>query len=306
MRTKRSLVRVTTLMLVAVTACSPGHSHATRAVTSTTGAPKVTTSTTTPKQAGIELARRVLDEVLLPPGARPAHALPPLLSRLFRSTTGENEFSQFAAAHAAFTVALEPPVLVQFLQTKVPTGFMPVPTGGSEIGPHGQQLWVSGQELRSVPPSVSFARREYSVEANAKGSVVVVEARVLWVEPRPAASFVPARDRVVTVTAVLEDKRSTVVRRDVVTNPAEVARIRRAFNALHTNPPGIPSCSPGTETPVDQRVGFAVSSGAPPDVVAVSSGACPGGAVVVNARGVRASVEDRFSAYWRAVHGAVS
>ena len=236
-----------------------------------------TTSTTapavTPRQAALALARRMVAEAVLPPGAAPSNAaLPPRLRAPYQTPAGGN----IVGAHRVWTVNDDPSAVVAFLKAHVSSGFLESGVGTSSSPTERAQDVV--EQLRTLPPNVSAAGLEIGVEAGAGGtSLVNVYGGVQWTPPRPADEYVPAADGVVTVSVIRAfQPGKPVVRRVVVTDPANVAQIEHGFDALRVAPTGmVSSCYALTNKAVSYRIAFAASSTATPDLVATAAACSP-------------------------------
>jgi hypothetical protein len=212
-------------------------------------------------------------EAVLPPGAAPSNApLPQLLRGPWESPAGGN----IVGANREWTVAEDPSAVLAFLKTHVPRGFAASGTGSS--GAPTEQVQFVVEALKSFPPNVSEAGLEIGVGAGLAGtSLVNVYGGVQWTEPRPADEFVRAADDVVVVSVIRAfQPGKPVARRVVVTDPAKVADIAHAFDALPVAPPGwVSGCYMLTSKTVSYRIAFATSSTARPDLVASAAPCSP-------------------------------
>ena len=178
----------------------------------------------------------MVTEAVLPPGARPlaSHRCPPLLrdrSRAPRLATSWGRTGEW-------TVAQDPSAVVAFLKTHVPSGF--VASGVSTSSSPTERAQYVIDQLRAFAPNVSDAGLEIGVaRRNLARTTVRADAVVGWTEPRPADEYVPAADSVVIVSVIrVFQPGKPVVRRVVVTDPAAVAQIARAFgDAAASHPP---------------------------------------------------------------------
>jgi hypothetical protein len=117
-------------------------------------------------------------------------------------------------------------------------------------------------------PAVSgvLTQRDLSVAVSTDGTgqtIIRVDAQVVWQPARPATERVPAAATVVTITpdygtASLAHPGAAPV---TVSDPAKVARIAAAVNALRLNPPGVRSCP--METGQALRLAFRASTHGP-------------------------------------------
>lgn len=235
----------------------------------------------TPKQAAIALGDRMLDEAVLPAGARQSTAPAPAILRGPSSTPA---MGNLVFAHRLWTVDEAPHAVWQWLQAHVPSGF--VKYGTSSGTNRGVPSWGVEDSLSVRPPNTSYAELQLEVAADASGQAVVrVDSQVGWTAPRPADEFVPARDRVVTVRVIHPYEKGKPVSKTVVaTDPKLVRPIVRSFNALRVTPPDtVHSCPPLRAISAVYEVSFATSADATPDLVA-SVGGCGGARVAVAGR----------------------
>lgn len=223
----------------------------------------------------VALARAVLARAALPPGSRPVGHPPaatlgrppeaPATSQLAQATrfavTGQGVAPTFA-----------------YLRRHPPSG-SPAAGGGSgrTTGPGGTTERYLLEPVVHLPPGAASAELVVSVTSLAAGGTGIrVDAQVTWLGTRPAASRVPAADRVAVVSVLhrlagTSTRHVSPSRRVVVTDPAEVARLRAAANALAPAPAGVVSCPMDVGT-VDV-VAFAPSATAAPDLV-LRAGSC--------------------------------
>lgn len=270
-------------------------------VVASTTTTSTTTPRVTPKQAALALARRMVDEVVLPPGTVPSKApLPKLLRGPWELPAGGN----IVGTNRVWTIAEEPSAVLAFLTTHVPSGFQSRGTGTSSSPTEKAQYVV--EPLQGFPPNVSEAGLEIGVAAGTAGnSLVNVYGGVQWTEPRPADEHVPADDAVVIVSVIRAfQPGKPVVRRVVVTDPAKVADIARAFDAVPVAPPGwVSGCYELTSNTVSYRIEFATSPTATPDLVA-SAAPCSPLAVTVHGR-PRPALSASYGAFGHAVAHAL-
>ena len=245
---------------------------------STAGQAPTATRPATPREAAITLAHRMIEEAVLPPGARPSDApLPALLRKPFQTPAIGN----LVQAHRVWVVKGDPQTIARFLDAHRPGGL--TPSGlGSESSPTGR-AWLVDNEIPGLPSNVSFADLELAVADGGSGSALVRgDAVVGWTAPRPANELVGARDRVVIVSVIhTYEPGAPVVKRVVTSDPKLVQPIVRSFNSLRVAPPYATHGCPmiGTRT-VSYRVEFATAATAAPDVVA-TIGKCGGPDVTV-------------------------
>lgn len=220
----------------------------------------------TPKQAAIALGRQMLDQAVLPPGAKPSAAPAPFV---LRGPSTVPAIGNLVRSHRLFVVAERPYDVYQWLQRHRARGL----TGdGAGFGTdRGVQSWEVDDRLSVRPANVSWAELEFGIAGNKTGPATIrVDTVVGWTAPRPASEFVAASDRVVTVTGFHPYRPGSPSGRHVTTSdPKLVAPIVRAFNQLRLEPPDdIHGCPAIGSRSVGYRVAFARSTGAAPDVVA--------------------------------------
>jgi len=273
----RHSLRTSTLIVAAAgllaAGCSSGHPSA-RESTSTTVGP----SAVTPKQAANSLGRQMLDDAVLPAGARPSRAPAP---NLLNEPGSVPAIGNLVYGHRLWTVNEDPRAVYRWLQVRGLRGFGRSMTSTGSNG--GVPIWGVEFDLASNPPNITEAALEYGIISDASGHAVVrVDSVVGWAQPRPANEVVGAADKFVIVTVVHID--GSIGKRVVVTDPKVVQPIVRAFNQLRVSPPEGPhGCPPMGEHTVSYQVAFATSATAPPDVVA-SIGKCGNIGVTVKGR----------------------
>jgi hypothetical protein len=278
------------LPLAALIAAGCSSSHPAAQSSSTTTTAPTSGVNTTPKEAAIALGRAMLDEAVLPPGARVSIA--PAL-QVLRGPGQVPAMGNLVFAHRTFTVDESPHAVWQWLQAHPPKGFL---KRGTSSGTSGSiPSWGVEDELVAQPTNVSYAELLFGIAGDASGNAVVrVDTEVGWTAPRPADEFVPATDRVVTVRVIPAiGPGRPKGKRVVTTNASLVDPIVRAFNALRVSPPdSVHSCPPITARTVSYQVAFSPSRTAPPDLVA-TVGKC--GGTGVTARGKRTPNLGEFS-----------
>jgi hypothetical protein len=271
-------VTLATLAVAAVVAAGCSSTRAAAPTSSTTTPPATKAAALSPKQAAIALGNRMLDEAVLPPGARVSSAPPPAV---LRAPGGSPAMGNLLYAHRTWTVDEAPHTVWQWLQAHVASGF--VKDGTSSGTASGVPSWGVEDRLSVFPPNTSYAELLYGVAADASSKAVVrVDTEVGWTAPRPADEYVPARDRVVTVRVIHPYEPGKPVSKTVVaTDPKLVDPIVHSFNALRVSPPdevhGCPAMGMGSAV---YEVSFATAPHAKPDLVA-SIGGCGGVTVTV-------------------------
>ena len=143
-----------------------------------------------PLQAARTLARKMVAEALLPPGARRSSApLPSLIRGPFETPSGTN----LVTASQAWSVPESSDAVVEFLKDNVPAGFRQDGTGSNGSGT--QQASDLIDAPTAAVPNISSAMLEVRVAANGAGaSIVNVVAVVDWTPRRPATEHVGAGD----------------------------------------------------------------------------------------------------------------
>jgi len=273
MRNRRTVL-ILALVIAFGAACSSAKTSAPRPFPSTPPDRASTTTSTTvpavsPKQAATALAGRMVGEVVLPPGATPSNApLPSLLRGPFQTPAGGN----LVQANRVWTVDASPATVIAFLKTHAPPGFEENAIG-STGSPAGSMQYVV-EQLHVRPANVGNAGLEIGVAPGRAGtSIVNVVGVVQWTALRTADEHVPAADHVVIVSVFQEfQPGEPVLRRVVVSDPAKVAEITRAFDGLPVTPPGpVANCVALRSHTTAYRIAFATSPTAPPDLVATDA-----------------------------------
>jgi hypothetical protein len=281
MRNLGGTLLLAALVAVVAAGCSSNRSAAPPTTSSTTVPSATVKASLTPKQSALALGARMLDEAVLPSGARRSTAPAPAVLSGPSSTPA---MGNLVSAHRVWTVNEAPHAVWQWLQAHVPPGF--AKDGTSSGTDRGVPSWGVQDRLAVFPANTSYAELQFGVASDASGRAFVrVDSQVGWTAPRPADEFVPQRDRVVTVTVVhAYQPRKRVSKVVVATDPKLVAPIVRAFNALRVSPPDtVHGCPPMGPRSVVYRVAFATEAHATPDLVA-SIGGCGGVDVTVAGR----------------------
>ena len=219
-------------MVVCVAGCSSGHSSARSTTTATTI--RSASPGPSPEQAAVSLANRMLDEAVLPPGARHSDAAPPAPLRTPFSVPG---IGNLVEEHQFWTAPGDMAAVKGYLQDHPPRAFFQ--NGPGSYADRTVVLsWDFEDSLRRTPPNISDAELQVDVAAGPHGtSFLRVDAEVGWTEPRPSDAYAVADDRSVTVTIVRGVGRQQIATAVVVTDPKAVVPIVRAFNSLQVAPP---------------------------------------------------------------------
>ena len=235
------------------------------------------------EQAAIALGRHLLDDVVLPAGARPFTGKAPAGLHAPLEFPGTRNL---VFAHRLWTVNARPYDLWHFFQAHVPFRGQ---VGDGSMSEGIVRTWLVTDDLEVTPRNVSVGSLQLAITGNPAGpSVVRADTVVQWTKPRPADEFVPATDRTVTVSVVhispASPSSGPIGKRVTTADPTLVQPLIRTFNQLHVTPP--PSPSPGGcpgPGKVEYRVAFSSSPTATPDAVA-TIGRCGGVDVTVNGR----------------------
>ena len=238
------------------------------------------------------LTGRMLDSLILPSDARPTtdRGLPAALHAPLQIPGTQNVLS-----HRVWKLRGDPRIVARFVYVHQPRGY-----GASGVGTPSEgrkdpePAWTVDDEPRVLPPNVSNAEIDISI-ASTTGRAVLLRADsvVGWTAPRPANEFVPASDRVVTVSVVHIEDRGRIGKRVVTADPLLVQPIVWAFNAERVAAPPVPHTSPAGGIGVAYRVAFASSARAHPDIVAQVD--LDAESVLVNGRRAPALVDNGFS-----------
>jgi hypothetical protein len=305
----RMRVGLVALGVMVLAGCSSGHPTAKRVSPSTTAPTRAATkvvpvvkSEPSPARVALTIARRLVNEAVLPGGAGRSEApVPDLLRGPFEAPAGDN----IVLAQQAWIVPEPASEVVGFLKLHVPTGFNENGVGSmSSRTAHTMELVEYSN--RPLPANITAAELDVRVEASgAASSIVNVVGVAQWTPPRPARERIGAADDVVIVSVVhFFQPGKPVVRRVVVTDRARVAAIVRAFNDLRVAPVGeVFHCYLLRNTAVSYRIAFATSARATPDVVATIA-PCANVAITVDGRS-RASLSDNDQMFSRAVAHAL-
>jgi len=284
------------VVLVFAAGCSSDRraSHSTESCSSNASR-KTLVSAASARDAAISLGERMLDEAVLPSGARSfAGLLPAGLRCPFLQGP---DFGNLVYAHRLWTVNEAPQVVSRWLGDHAPKGF--VGGGGGSVGEGAAEIWIVAGHVVARPANISEALMQLSIGGAPSGPAVVrIDTMVGWTAPRPADEFVSSRDHVVIVTVIHIYKPYQPGKRVVTTNPNLVQPIASTFNHLSVEPPpgvgpgGFGGCGgPASFTDVAYRVVFATSATAAADLVATVSGECVGVEVTVNGRSAPALLE---------------
>jgi hypothetical protein len=142
-------------------------------------------------------------------------------------------------------------------------------------------MWYTDFALPAVPGVLQFRELVVSVAADGPGRTAIrIDAEVQWLPARPAAENIPASARVVTITPLGFAPGDHQV---TVTDPARVARIATAVNALPLASSRWLECLNGPGPGMQLTFRATASSRALAVVTAVGRG-CPGVQIVVEGK----------------------
>lgn len=164
-------------------------------------------------------AHELLHEFVPPPGAQVAHPG----KHAFYVTSHGGPGGEYSFASRFWILHSSPAKVVSFEQAHAPRGFAVTDAGTYRHGSIGQ--------LTFERPKHGFATRvfEISVAKRRVGTVLRVDAQVVWIYPRSPKEVVPAGTRAIDVKA------PKVARH--VTDSAKIHRIIQWFNRLPVKPP---------------------------------------------------------------------
>lgn len=230
------------------------------------------------------LATELLTRLRLPAGAR---RLPP------NPTPQAVEPSLWGGAAAALDVheLFELPESITaaaaLFAARVPPGLSISVTslGTGLVGPVGAMVAYTevAYEPRSVPAGVDAAQLVLTIAADTSGgSVVRVDAQVIWYPPRSAAEYIDAaRYDVLTIAVTVFNPNLRTITK-VVTSQADITQLADALNRSKVEPTRIANCPAIFAT---YRLAFAVSPHqAPVVVVSATLQPCLGVQITVDGR----------------------
>jgi hypothetical protein len=237
-----------------------------------------------PRARAESYARRALQELRLPPGARRislSAALPyqlrhPALPGGLRAAVDE---------HALYKVGAPAAAVNRFLARHVQAGWRVGATGRSGLRSvtTGYELDENPQKLPSWAYQITLATDV--ARARTGGSLLRVDVQVTWYPPRSAAEHIdPARYRAVTVVVPMPliakpgqkaagspHAGRTLRTGKTFTSPRIVARLARLLNGLHAMPDVVVNC-PAMLVGRFYRLVFLPRSDTVPQVVVTSPG----------------------------------
>ena len=186
------------------------------------------------KRAATLSARKLLRAFLPPPGAAKIPA-PKEYGGVLRSVPGP--FGEYVRRTQFWRVASKPAAVVAFLQAHdVPAGFTAHCGSNQRFGSTQCEVYPGHRASRQL---------EFSIQRTREGTILRVDAQVVWIYPRsPKESVRASRVREIDFSAPKISKQ--------VTDPALIARIVRWFNEAPLLPPGMgsPVCAAYIAVPV--------------------------------------------------------
>jgi hypothetical protein len=233
------------------------------------------------------LARTLLSKLRLPGEAR---RLPPTpVPQALRQPSLWALATASLDTHQLYEVPLPMQSVAAMLTAHAPAGTSLAGTGQSS-GPAGVTSEDVSYEARSLPAGVYMAQLALTVVPDSSGgSLVRVDAQVIWYPPRPAAEYIdPVRYHVLTIAVTIYNPRLHTIRK-VVTSPAAIRRLAGVLDRSRVNPGKTISCALGF---AEYRLAFAVSAHSSPAVVVTASQwPCEGAQVRVDGR-MQPSLQD--------------
>jgi hypothetical protein len=216
---KRWLLPASALVLVVI-ACGAGVKPAPRVTEAGARVPSVRAIAARREQAAAAEAQRLLREFVPPPRA---HRIPqPRNYAGVLRQSGPGPLGETADAHRFWSVRTPLKRVTRFLRAHRVPGFAPAGSSWGSRAPH--YLILSARQLPAHfldITSVGLPRR----------TLIRADVQVEWTYPRSPSERVPSRTSEIDLRAPKVSER--------VTDPAEVARIVRWFDALPISPPGI-------------------------------------------------------------------
>ncbi len=192
----------------------------------------------TPQQRAAASAAAILAAFIPPPRALRTGPLP--VSWLAQPVS-EPPIADLVTRTGWWRVASQPQAVVGWIQDHKPPGFAFFGGGNVSVGGIGV-MWDTEFTLPPVPGVLAERELVASVAADGPGVTAIrVDAYVVWLPARPAAETIPVSARVVTITPGAGTLPPAAADHQVtVTDPARVARIAAAVNALPLYPPRAP------------------------------------------------------------------
>jgi hypothetical protein len=225
------------------------------------------------RQQGDALARTLLAEAPLPPGAQVFTGKPPAaLGQPPMGGLGDPS----AELHALWTVSEPMSAVDAFWGRSEPAGMTSNGSGQNTSYGAVTQEFV-GYQLDRMPTGVNVATLSMTVTpAGPDASAIRADVQVIWYPPRSAAEYIPASLSAVTITTSTLDGQGGGTQ--TFTAPAVVQRLEAMLNGAYAVPLG--SVFPCPLEQVSYRLDFATAPGAAPSVVVTDTG-CPGLGITV-------------------------
>jgi hypothetical protein len=281
-----SLGTLTCLALVA-TAGPAAHAAASGATGTGSSGPtsadaSYTTAAASPRQQAEAVARAILQAFVPPPGAtrqagEPASAQGSLdsVGGLYAAYEIQKTSWWLAPGQAAELIAWE--------TAHLPAAFTPAGGDGSSGGPGG--ISVTGQFYQLPPQGVLVAQDLVVSVADLGGgnTAIRVDAEVAYQPVRPAGEKVPARAKVVTITAVGGYSGTTAPPPVTITTVSVVQTLVALVNGLQLSdvPPDAP-CPANPDLVLELT--FQATAAGPPLAVAEGPGGCDTLTLTVNGK----------------------
>jgi hypothetical protein len=181
-----------------------------------------------PRQQAVASAAAMLAAFIPPPHAVRTGPLP--VSWLARPVGGP-AVPDLVTRTGWWRVTGQPQAVLEWIQAHKLPGSK-VSTGGGVTVRGGYVMWYSQFTLPAVPGVLTGRELVAAVAADGPGRTALqVDAYVQWLPPRTAAEAIPASARVVTIAPI-----AAAGQQVTVTDPARVARIAAAVNALPLYP----------------------------------------------------------------------
>lgn len=219
------------------------------------------------RTAALREARKLLSQLVLPPGAKPAQVTS--LPSALRQLTPSGAATESVDVHQLFTVPQLFTTVHGFLLAHVPAGTR-LMGNGQASGPTGLTAQTVSFVPRVLPGGFYWAQLATTAVPSPGGATLLrADAQVIWLPARsPAEHLDPARFRQVTITArVLNPKLHTVTR--VVTAPSVISWLAGLLNELPAAPAITTGCPDITAT---YRLSFAPAAGRGPATVVTADG----------------------------------
>jgi len=183
------------------------------------------------RRAATRAAQKLLSEFVLPPGARRSGG-----SRAYGGVirdSGPEPPAELVDAHGFWSVRKSLERVGRFVTAHRRRGFERPET---THGPRAPQ-YVTWSFVRHAAGETAPSRLLNVTAVRLRGRTVLrIDAKAVWIYPRSPSERIPFRVREIVVRAPKVSRK--------VTDPADVARIVRWFDALPISPPGIAMLCP--------------------------------------------------------------